>query len=146
MTKSNDTTVDDAVARYVYEHAIEHADVDAPTADDRRRQRGGYVFDEDSWDYPRWSDVDDVELIESFGYGMDSRHGRHHSEDDSPFLVFHGSIEGRETRQVSSATYNPPRKAHPAEYDHQRIELWFTLSVALTEPFSSVPLLTIERI
>lgn len=144
MTKSNDSTITDAVARYIFKHAMEVADVRAPTPSDRRRHEGGYVFDEDSWDYPSFADVEDVDLLDGDNapIGVDSRHT---SNVDGQLLVFHGSIDGKEVKQVRSATYNPPSKAHPAEYSRQHIELWFTLSVPLSRPFTDEPLLTIEQ-
>jgi hypothetical protein len=120
--------MNDDVAQWIFRIALEQSTADWPTEGGRSE----WHFDDDSLSYPSFDDVTDVELAE-----MGEKTFLHlwrrqlDVEEGTTVVVFHGEQTARRTRQMSRARYNPPSKAHPAEYSSEEIELHFTLAVPM---------------
>jgi hypothetical protein len=102
-----------AIAQYVIDIALEwgeYGDVNATASE------GQYGQDEYDVD---WSltDLDadrcDVDTI--------------NDEDENLVVVVTGALPGSYSVKTASATYNPPGKAHPAEYESKNIEMGVSL-------------------
>lgn len=59
------------------------------------------------------------------------------TEDDEPVFRVGLTGEGKDHYQTLRARYNPPGKAHPAEYDYDTVPLLGTVWFRPTKPFSS---------
>lgn len=57
-------------------------------------------------------------------------------EDGEPVYRVFLEGEGKDHYQTLKARYNPPGKAHPAEYDYEEIPLIGTVIFRPTKPFS----------
>jgi len=65
-------------------------------------------------------------------------------EYDDGAIRIHAIVEGSYSVQTRSATYNPPSRAHPAEYENRSVEIGVTIERDLTE--LSVPVIHAEII
>jgi hypothetical protein len=121
MNHSSDTVEvpDKAMANFVLTNGLETSDEN--WHDNTSDELHGNPFE---WEYPR--SVDDCK---SWDIEVVSK-----TEDETEYhgIRVMAVIEGEVTRLVSRAKYNPPGKAHPAEYETEThpvavdVTLWFS--------------------
>lgn len=56
---------------------------------------------------------------------------------DGSTVIVEGEVEGSVSEKVLSARYNPPGKAHPAEYENHDVPIWIRIEWDL-EKFAKV--------